>query len=234
MLHLRRALGATMAAGAYAACVASASPSPDAIGRARVTAKTEVGSTRWLKLQTLDYVDPTGRARKWDMATRTTKRADAGGGVDGVAILALLRSKQAGSTETLLVQQFRPPIDAVTVELPAGLIDKGETAETAALRELKEETGYVGRASSTSPILAMSPGLCDESIRLCVVEVDLDAPENKTPKQMLQDEECISVRRVPLKDLLTTLKDCEKEGKVPFAGLYTLAAGLSIGAGVGL
>ena len=31
---------------------------------------------------------------------------------------------------------------AVTVELPAGLIDAGETAAEAAVRELKEETGY--------------------------------------------------------------------------------------------
>ena len=29
------------------------------------------------------------------------------------------------------VQQFRPPVDSYTAELPAGLIDKGETAEEA-------------------------------------------------------------------------------------------------------
>ena len=35
---------------------------------------------------------------------------------------------------------------AVTVELPAGLIDAGETAAEAAVRELKEETGYTAVA----------------------------------------------------------------------------------------
>lgn len=105
-----------------------------ALKRARVTGATEVGSTRWLRLDTLSYVDASGRARKWDMATRTTRKP--GTTVDAVAILALLRRRaEPAAVETLLVQQFRPPMKAVTVELPAGLIDPGESAETAALRE---------------------------------------------------------------------------------------------------
>jgi len=43
-----------------------------------------------------------------------------------------------------LQRQWRPPIGKVCIEVPAGLIDEGETAEECALRELKEETGYVG------------------------------------------------------------------------------------------
>ena len=33
--------------------------------------------------------------------------------------------------DTLLVQQFRPPMGCVTIELPAGLVDKGESPEQA-------------------------------------------------------------------------------------------------------
>ena len=104
------------------------------------------------------------------MATRTTS---APGGVDGVAILALLRNGDGGDDEMLLVTQFRPPVNRKTVELPAGLIDAGESAEQAALRELREETGYVGTIASCSPTLCMSPGLTDESVQLVVVEVDM-------------------------------------------------------------
>ena len=96
--------------------------------------------------------DETGRDRRWDSVSRTTRRASlATSGVDAVAILALLRSSaNPGRAETLLVQQarrlscaahpvecnavslqFRPPVDCPTIELPAGLVDEGETAEQA-------------------------------------------------------------------------------------------------------
>ena len=39
----------------------------------------------------------------------------------------------------MLQKQFRPPIDAVAIEVPAVLIDEGEALEQCALRELREE-----------------------------------------------------------------------------------------------
>jgi ADP-ribose pyrophosphatase len=53
----------------------------------------------------------------------------------------------------LLQKQYRPPVDQVVIEVPAGLIDPGETPEECAVRELKEETGYVGVAEEKSPIM---------------------------------------------------------------------------------
>lgn len=211
--------------------IAMCEDSVESIKRARVTAVKEVATTRFLRLDTLSYEDATGRARKWDMATRTTRKP--GADVDGVAIIALLRRRKAPeAVEMLLVQQFRPPMNAVTVELPAGLIDPGESAEVAALRELKEETGYVGHAAYTSEKLTMSPGLCDECVKLCVVEVDLDAPENERPQQQLDDTEFIKVSRVPVQELLPTLKAMERDGCVPITALFTLAVGLSMASGV--
>jgi ADP-ribose pyrophosphatase len=56
--------------------------------------------------------------------------------------------------KVLLVQQYRIPVHARTIELPAGIIGDepscpNESSDAAALRELLEETGYAaGRALS--------------------------------------------------------------------------------------
>lgn len=55
--------------------------------------------------------------------------------------------------EVLLQKQFRPPVGRVCIEVPAGLVDAGESAEEAAVRELREETGFVGVVSERSPVM---------------------------------------------------------------------------------
>ena len=44
----------------------------------------------------------------------------------------------------VLVEQYRHPVGRTLIELPASMIDAGETAEAAARRELLEETGHAG------------------------------------------------------------------------------------------
>jgi len=57
---------------------------------------------------------------------------------DYVSIVA-----QTRSGELVLVRQFRPAVETMTLELPAGLVDAGDTPEDTARRELKEETGFL-------------------------------------------------------------------------------------------
>jgi 8-oxo-dGTP pyrophosphatase MutT (NUDIX family) len=45
-----------------------------------------------------------------------------------------------------LVRQYRPALEAFTIELPAGLAEPGEDPATGCQRELLEETGYPTRA----------------------------------------------------------------------------------------
>ena len=46
----------------------------------------------------------------------------------------------------VMIRQYRYPLDAWIYELPAGLIDEGENASQAAIREMKEETGFAFEA----------------------------------------------------------------------------------------
>jgi len=62
----------------------------------------------------------------------------------------------------LLVRQFRHAVGKELLELPAGSIDPGETPEQAAVRELREETGYKpGKLERLGGFYA-APGYCTE------------------------------------------------------------------------
>lgn len=69
----------------------------------------------------------------------------------------------------LLVEQYRVPLGANCLELPAGLIgdhDDGEDALTSAGRELEEETGYRAERLEEVGNFFSSPGMVSESFTL--------------------------------------------------------------------
>lgn len=103
----------------------------------------------------------------WNAADFLLQTRPANCPIDGVGILTILNKPEG--PELLLQKQYRPPIGMVVVEVPAGLIDAGESPEECAVRELKEETGYVGVAEETSPVMYNGTFVDSEVISFCFV-----------------------------------------------------------------
>ena len=126
----------------------------------------------------------------------------------------------------MIVIQYRPPLDAYTVEWPAGLIDAEETAEEAAVREFKEETGYECRVLSISPVQAADPGLSNANMQLAMVEVQLKE-DDEEPEQRLEDGEHIQRVVIPLTEFYSRLVEYSKQERMVVAAkLFHFAAGM--------
>ena len=125
------------------------------------------------------------RARgRWEYATRP----------NCTAIVAIFAEVEG---HLLCVEQRRPPVDAVVLEVPAGLVgddgDADEPLEAAARRELLEETGYEAETWEAVTVGPPSAGLSDE-----VVTSFRATGLSKTGDGGGVDGEAITVRLVPL------------------------------------
>ena len=78
-------------------------------------------------------------------------------------------------------------------------------------------------------ILHLFSGLTNETVYLVAAQVDTSLPENQNPKQELEENECISLIRVPVNSLTQELTRMYKEEKCDVhVGLFSLAYGLQL------
>ena len=163
----------------------------------KIQSTTDLHSTTWLTLKQVSYLDKTGKKQEWEYISRNQNRQ---------IVTVICHSRRYN--KFLFIAQPRVPINRIEISFPAGLVDQNETPEQAALRELKEETGYLGDVISVSPLCTKSAGLSDESTYMveCLVDEnavgasEMEVTEDiqsfwKTPNQFLKYIETLDLEK---------------------------------------
>ena len=104
----------------------------------------------------------------------------------------------------VLIRQFRHGIRDVTMEIPGGMIDEGEAPEAAAVRELREETGYVAERIRLLARVLPNPAMQNNFLYLFAAEGC-----RNTGKTQFDAFECIDVLERPLAAIPAMIRDGE-------------------------
>lgn len=93
--------------------------------------------------------------------------------------------------DVMLINQFRYPAKKIFLEVPAGKIDKGESSDQTAVRELREETGLNAKEIHYVGHFFPAIGYADEVIHIYVA-MDMELNEDAT-----DDDEFVQRERIP-------------------------------------
>ncbi len=118
-----------------------------------------------------------------------------------------------GSREVLFIRQYRKAAGKVLLEIPAGLLEKGETIAGCAQRELAEETGYGSRSLFKLASFYPSPGFSSELIHIYLAQ-DLVERELQKP-----EDEFIRVEKLPLQQARELIQSGAVEDGKTIVGL---------------
>lgn len=125
---------------------------------------------RWINLWNV-CVNINGQDKHWTFASRKDPpeiHEDGSKQADAVIIVPITKDDKI-----VMNREFRLPLNRHEYSFPAGLIEANETPETAARRELMEETGLkIEDIAKVSPKLYSSSGLTDESVVILTCLVD--------------------------------------------------------------
>jgi ADP-ribose pyrophosphatase len=125
-----------------------------------------------------------------------------------------------GEGEVLLIRQYRYAIKGYLYEIPAGTLEKGETPEQCALREMVEETGYLPKKLEKLGQLYPSPGVMDELMHL--YKATLLVKETVAPSK----EECIEqVVTLPLSQAVEMIMKGEIVDGKTICGIFWVVFG---------
>ncbi len=142
-----------------------------------------LASTRVLELRSVHFRHPV-RGTEHDYVVAHTP--------DWVNVVALVPGDRL-----VLVRQFRFGSNELSLEIPGGVIEAGESPLAAGMRELSEETGYGGGAARLLGSVHPNPAIMDNSCHFVLV----DGAVPTGPMKWDPDEE-IEVSTAPVADVL--------------------------------
>lgn len=168
----------------------------------------KLSDNKFLNLFRLDAFTDSGRPfdyffvsrRKADNIKLITKDLAA----EGVVIYPVWKEDPE---KIVMIRQYRYPLDDYLYELPAGLIDAGETPDQAAVREMKEETGldfevYTGGNDAYRRPFFMGAGFTDESCNAV-----FGYASGRISRDDMEDTESIQVLVVDKEEAARILKE---------------------------
>jgi len=122
----------------------------------------------------------------------------------------------------LLVRQFRIGANRTMIEIPAGLLEVGEDPEVAAIRELREETGYRPTGLEAIGGTHAAPGYTTEYIHLYHAT-------GYEPAPLEQDaDEFVESMRIPFSEALDLIDAGEITEAKSVVGLLRVARKLGL------
>jgi len=137
---------------------------------------------QWLELKEEFFKNDTDQLIRWETIHK-----------HGSNVCVIIIARLLPSERLVLIRQFRPALNKIMLGFPAGMMDTDASIEEAALREFKEETGYIGQIENTSMPTNINGGIMNMQAYFIKVTVDETLPQNQTPIQELEMEEEIEV-----------------------------------------
>jgi ADP-ribose pyrophosphatase len=135
-----------------------------------------------------------------------------------IVVLAVDEAQTGSKSEPLILleRQYRHAAQSMMWELPAGRIDDGETALTAAKRELLEETGYSARQWKRILHFYVSPGFLDETMTIYL------ARGLKAGEAQPEPDEKITTKFLPISEATEMALNGRIQDAKTIAGIFWL------------